>query len=82
VAFALVTRLVLLPIEFGASRIALCELSKTGCYNDTELRKMKRMLRACAFTYVAAVLDVLLLIFLLVLAMLCSGRKDNPRKNK
>ncbi|NLH01502.1 MAG: zinc metallopeptidase [Clostridiales bacterium] len=81
VAIDLATRLVLLPIEFYASRIALFELSKIGCYNETELRKMKRMLRACAFTYVAAVLDVLLLIFLLVLAMLCSGKKNAPRKN-
>jgi len=79
VAIALATRLALLPIEFGASRIALFALSKIGCYNETELRKMKRMLRACAFTYVAAVLDVLLLIFLLVLAMLCSGKKNAPR---
>jgi Zn-dependent membrane protease YugP len=76
VVAALATRLVLLPIEFGASRIALCELSNTGCYKEIELRKMRRMLCACAFTYVAGVLDVLLLIFLLVLAILGSGKKN------
>ena len=80
VVTALATRLVLLPIEFGASRIALLELSKTGCYNEIELRKMKRMLRACAFTYVAGVLDVLLLVFLLVLAIM-GGEKRKENKN-
>lgn len=78
---ALTTRLVLLPIEFGASRIALFELSNIGCYNETELRKMKRMLRACAFTYVAGAFDVLLLIFLLVLAIIGSGKRDKDNNN-
>ncbi len=76
---ALATRLVLLPIEFGASRIALYELSNTGNYKDDELRKMRRMLRACAFTYIAGVFDVLLLIFLLVLAIAGGGKKNTSR---
>jgi Zn-dependent membrane protease YugP len=75
VVTALMTRISLLPIEYGASNIALLELSNIGCYNEAELRKMKHMLRACAFTYVACVFDVLLLIFLLVLAILGSGKK-------
>ena len=76
VVTALMTRISLLPIEYGASNIALLELSNIGCYNDTELRKMKHMLRACAFTYVASVFDVLLLIVLVIFAILASGKKD------
>jgi len=71
---ALMTRIALLPIEYGASNIALLELSNIGCYNEAELRKMKHMLRACAFTYVASVFDLLLLIILVVLAVL-GGRE-------
>lgn len=80
-AAALATRLALLPIEFGASNLALLELSKLRIYTDNELRKIKRMLRACAYTYIAGVLDVLLLVFLLVLTILGSGKKNAQSKN-
>lgn len=76
VIVALLTRIALLPIEYGASKRALFELSELGGYTDNDLRKINRMLHACAFTYVASVFDVLLLIIILTLAILGSGKKN------
>ena len=36
VVTALMTRIALLPIEYGTRNIALLELSNIGCYNETD----------------------------------------------
>ncbi|MDO4622087.1 MAG: zinc metallopeptidase [Eubacteriales bacterium] len=50
-AFQLVT----LPVEFNASRRALAKLGQTGLMAEEEIGGTRRVLRAAAMTYVAAV---------------------------
>lgn len=56
IGFTLVAlfQLVTLPVEFNASRRALCVLKDTGMLNDEELNGARKVLRAAAMTYVAA----------------------------
>ncbi len=67
VAFQLVT----LPVEFNASSRAVAALEQ-GYLSDEELRGTKKVLRAAALTYVAALLSALG--NLLRLIMIVSGR--------
>ncbi len=59
--FAMVTlfQLVTLPVEFDASRRALHILEADGYLADNEVRGSKKVLRAAAMTYVAALLQSL-----------------------
>ncbi len=50
---ALVFDIVTLPVEFNASRRAVKVLKESGLYGKQEMRKIKKVLRACAMTYVA-----------------------------
>jgi uncharacterized protein len=62
-AFAVIT----LPVELHASRQAVRWLEQSGIVTDTELPGIRRVLRAAAFTYVAAMgyrLGLLLFVFL------------------
>lgn len=68
VAFQLVT----LPVEFNASRRAVAAL-EAGYLSDEELRGTKKVLRAAALTYVAALLSAVG--NLLRLIMLVNGRR-------
>ncbi|MBQ3183322.1 MAG: zinc metallopeptidase [Clostridia bacterium] len=68
VAFQLVT----LPVEFNASRRAVVALEQ-GYLSDEELRGTKKVLRAAALTYVAALLSAIG--NLLRLIMLVGGRR-------
>ncbi len=68
VAFQLVT----LPVEFNASRRAVVALEQ-GYLSDEELRGTKKVLRAAALTYVAALLSAIG--NLLRLIMLAGGRR-------
>ena len=68
VAFQLVT----LPVEFNASRRAVAALEQ-GYLSDEELRGTKKVLRAAALTYVAALLSAIG--NLLRLIMLVNGRR-------
>ena len=76
VLFAATTlfHLVTLPCEFNASRRALAELELSGWYNNRELGMSKRVLRAAAMTYVAAL--AMSLIQLLRLIRMFSDRRD------
>lgn len=53
---AVVFQLITLPVEFNASRRALKCLSEEGILYDDELDGAKKVLRAAALTYVAAML--------------------------
>jgi Zn-dependent membrane protease YugP len=67
--YSLVTlfQLVTLPVEFNASRRAMKALEATGYYTDEELDGARRVLRAAAMTYVAALAVSLLQILRLVI---------------
>ena len=61
VVFALVT----LPVEFNASNRAIAYMNSIGLAKN-EIRGSKSVLRACAFTYVAAMLSSLLQLLYLI----------------
>ena len=61
VVFALVT----LPVEFNASNRAIAYMDSIGL-DKGEIRGSKSVLRACAFTYVAAMLSSLLQLLYLI----------------
>ena len=72
--FALVFQIVTLPVEFNASARAIRMLDSTGILGPSEVPGAKKVLRAAAMTYVAAVVGSLLqLLRLLIL----SGRIRN-----
>ena len=72
--FALVFQVVTLPVEFNASARAIRMLDSTGILGPSEVPGAKKVLRAAAMTYVAAVIGSLLqLLRLLIL----SGRIRN-----
>lgn len=56
--FSLVTlfQLVTLPVEFNASNRAVAALENSGSFSEEELVGVKKVLRAAALTYVAALL--------------------------
>ena len=70
VAFQLVT----LPVEFNASSRAVAAL-ESGYLSEDEMKGTKKVLRAAALTYVAALLSAIG--NLLRLIMLVSGRRDS-----
>lgn len=67
-SLALIFQLVTLPVEFDASRRAIRVIDESGMLHGEELEGARAMLRAAAFTYVAATLSTalqLLRLFLL-----------------
>ncbi len=76
VMFAATTlfHLVTLPCELNASRRALGELELCGWYSDAELGMSKKVLRAAAMTYVAAL--AMSIIQLLRLLRIYGNRRD------
>lgn len=77
IAFSLcvIFQLLTLPTEFDASRRALLALSSQGILGTTELDGSKKVLRAAAMTYVAA-LAVSLMQLLRLLVILGRRRND------
>lgn len=71
---ALIFQLVTLPVEFNASGRALKTLKSTGILGQSEIKGTRRVLRAAAMTYVAAVIGSLLQ--LLRLLILSGGLRD------
>lgn len=66
--------LVTLPVEFDASNRALKLLSATGTLTDSELAGAKKVLKAAALTYLAALLvSILSLLRFLIIAL---GRRN------
>ena len=78
--FSLTTlfQLVTLPVEFNASRRALDTIEGGGLLDEDELRGARKVLRAAALTYVAALLMSLLQLLRYVLIFL--GRGGNNRR--
>lgn len=72
---ALVFQVVTLPVEFNASRRALTILNQSAMLEDDELTGAKKVLRAAAMTYVAAVISTALQLLRLVL-LSNSRRRD------
>jgi uncharacterized protein len=70
VLFALAT----LPVEIGASHRGLMVLRQTSLADDSELRGVRRVLRAAAVTYVVGLLDRLAF-FLLLLFLAEAARR-------
>ena len=68
---------VTLPTEFNASRRAVQALEDNGVVADEELRGTKRVLRAAALTYVAALAVSLLQLLRLLIII---GNNDNRRR--
>lgn len=73
-SLTLLFQLVTLPVEFNASRRALAILEESGMLVGEENTDAKNMLRAAAFTYVAATLATALQ--LLRLFLLFGNRRD------
>lgn len=72
---ALVFQVVTLPVEFNASRRALTILNQSAMLEEDELNGAKKVLRAAALTYVAAVISTALQLLRLVL-LSNSRRRD------
>ena len=71
----LLFQIVTLPVEFNASSRAVKQLAMYGMISEQERYDVKGMLRAAAFTYVAAVLSTLAQILRILLMVL--GRRDD-----
>lgn len=69
-SFTTLFQLVTLPVEFNASGRAIETLDSQSLLDDEELRGAKRVLRAAALTYVAALLMSMLQLFRFVLIFL------------
>lgn len=72
---ALVFQVVTLPVEFNASRRALTILNQSAMLEEDELRGAKKVLKAAAMTYVAAVISTALQLLRLIL-LSNSRRRD------
>lgn len=70
----LVFQLITLPVEFNASRRAISILGESGMLDTNELKGAKKVLKAAAMTYVAAVAATALQ--LLRLLMIVNRRRD------
>ena len=81
VLFSLTTifQLITLPVEFNASHRALVTLEEQGILYDDELNGARKVLRAAALTYVAALLMSALQLLRYVLIFL--GRSNNRRRD-
>lgn len=75
-SLAVIFQLVTLPVEFNASRRALCVLEDTHMLGEAELAGGKKVLSAAALTYVASLAaSVLQLLRLIILAGERGGRR-------
>ena len=66
-SLAVLFQLVTLPVEFNASHRAVAKLEQFGIVTSDENRGSKKVLRAAAFTYVAAAASTILQLLRLVL---------------
>ncbi|WP_416324833.1 zinc metallopeptidase [[Eubacterium] hominis] len=73
----LLFQILTLPIEFNASDRAIKNLQSYQLITDNETDDVKRMLKAAAFTYVAAVLSTLAQILRILLMILGNQRRNS-----
>ena len=78
ILFSLTTffQLVTLPVEFNASARAIATIDGAGLLDEDELPGAKKVLRAAALTYVAALLMSLLQLMRFVLIFIGRGGRD------
>lgn len=74
-AVGLLFSLVTLPVEFDASRRALDTLKASGVVTEQEMIGAKKVLRAAAFTYVAATFTAMMNILRLLIIASNRGRR-------
>ena len=74
-SLATIFQLVTLPVEFDASHRAMACLTDMGIYSATELDGSKRVLRAAALTYVAALISSVLSLLRFVLIATGGGSR-------
>ena len=67
---------VTLPVEFNASRRAIVALEESGEMNNAEIGESRRVLKAAALTYVAALATSLLSLLRLLLIASGGRRRD------
>ena len=75
-SFTTLFQLVTLPVEFNASRRALETIEGAGLLYDDEYDGARKVLRAAALTYVAALLTSLLYVMQYVLMFIGMDRRD------
>ncbi|MBQ3048142.1 MAG: zinc metallopeptidase [Clostridia bacterium] len=73
---AVLVNLVTLPVEFNASRRAVNILRQTNALNEEELKGTKKVLKAAALTYVAALAVSILNFLRFILVVLSRSRRD------
>lgn len=73
-------QLVTLPVEFNASRRAVCAIEEQMLLEEEELRGTKKVLRAAALTYVAALLMSVLQLLRFVLIFFSRGERGGGRE--
>ena len=78
-SLAVLFQLITLPVEFNASHRALVTLEEQGILYDDELNGARKVLRAAALTYVAALLMSALQLLRYVLIFL--GRSNDRRRD-
>lgn len=74
--FVVLFQLITLPVEFNASRRAITTLGNMGAMDNQELAQTKKVLKAAAMTYVAA-LAVALANFLRLILLFGGRRRNN-----
>lgn len=75
-SLATIFQLITLPVEFDASRRAMVSLEAIGLYGQDELAGAKKVLRAAALTYVAALISSLLSLLRFVLIATAGRKRD------
>jgi uncharacterized protein len=77
-SFAVLFTLVTLPVEFDASRRAVLALEQGGFLEGEEVVGARRVLRAAAYTYLAAALQsILQLLYFLIRSGVLGGRRSD-----
>lgn len=77
ICVVLLFQIVTLPVEFNASSRAIKQLQNMHMISENEKPYVKGMLKAAAFTYVAAVLATLAQILRILLMILSNNRRNN-----
>ncbi len=75
-SFAVVFQVVTLPVEFNASGRAIAILGNSGMLAEEEIPKVKKVLRAAAYTYLAAAAASALQLLRLILISRSRRRND------
>lgn len=76
-SLAVLFQLVTLPVEFNASSRATAKLEQYGILSTSETESCKKVLRAAAFTYVAAAASTILQLLRLILLFGGNRKRDD-----